>query len=83
MLTLLLSLALSTASPDAAASAPPMTSDTSKPAKAAKPEKICKKVETTGSTVPKRVCRVVTEPAQPAPDAARANTAAPAGGATR
>ena len=38
------------------------------------------KVETTGRTVPKRVCRIVAEPAQPAPDAARAETAAPTGG---
>ena len=80
MLTLLLSLALSAASPDAATAAPSTATDASKPAKPAKPKKVCQKIETIGRTVPKRVCRIVTEPAPPAPDAARADTAAPTGG---
>ena len=80
MLTLFLSLALSSAAPDAATAAPPATPDAAGSTKPAKPKKICQKVETTGRTVPKRVCRIIAEPAQPAPDAARAETAAPTGG---
>lgn len=80
MLTLFLSLALSATSPDTTTAAPPAMSGASQPAKPAKPKKVCQKVETTGRTVPKRVCRIVAEPAQPAPDAARADTAAPTGG---
>lgn len=82
MLTLFLSLALSAASPDSATTAPSAAPGASQPAKPAKPRKVCQKIETIGRTVPKRVCRIVTEPEQPAPDAARADTAAPAGGAS-
>lgn len=47
------------------------------PAKPAKPKKICEKVEVTGSTVPKRVCRIVAEPVKPREEAAQAVTDAP------
>jgi len=47
------------------------------PAKAEKPKKVCEKVEVTGSTVPKRVCRVVAEPAKPKKEATQAATNAP------
>lgn len=82
MLTLFLSLAVSTASLDAATPAPPVTTDVSEPAKPAKPKKVCEKIEVTGSTVPKRVCRIVAEPAKPRPDAARADTPSQTGGTT-
>jgi hypothetical protein len=81
MMILLLSLSLSAASLDAATAAPAATTGVSKPAKPAKPKKVCQKVEVTGSTVPKRVCRIVAEPAKPAPDAARADGALPSDGA--
>ena len=82
MLTLLLTLALSAASPDAATAAPSANPENSKPAKPAKPRKVCEKIEITGSTVPKRVCRTVADPAKPRSEAARADTASQTGGTT-
>lgn len=55
---------------------------TAQPAKPAKPKKVCEKIEITGSTVPKRVCRTVVEPAQPKEEAIRADGAKPQSGAT-
>ncbi|HEV7311128.1 hypothetical protein [Sphingopyxis sp.] len=57
-----------------------MAADT--PAKPAKPKKVCEKVEVTGSTVPKRVCRTVAEPAKPKDEATQAATEKPAADAT-
>lgn len=48
----------------------------------AKPKKVCEKIEITGSTVPKRVCRTVVEPAQPKEEAIRADAVKPQSGAT-
>ena len=73
MISAILSLAL-------AATSANMTADT--PAKPAKPKKVCEKVEVTGSTVPKRVCRTVAEPAKPKDEATQAATEKPAPGAT-
>lgn len=71
MMSLLLSLALAAAG-----------SDTVQPAKPAKPKKVCEKVEITGSTVPKRVCRTVVEPARPKEEAARTDAEKPQSDAT-
>jgi hypothetical protein len=73
MISAILSLAL-------AATSANMAADT--PAKPAKPKKVCEKVEVTGSTVPKRVCRTVAEPAKPKDEATQAATEKPAPGAT-
>ncbi|MGH6649760.1 MAG: hypothetical protein ACREB7_01380 [Sphingopyxis sp.] len=80
MLTLLLSLALSSASMDAAA-AEPIGSQQAQPAKPAKPKKVCQKIEMTGSTVPKRVCRTVEVP-KVETDAANTASGKPAGNST-
>ena len=74
MLSAILSLALAVTS----ATAGPAGEQAAKPAK---PKKICEKVEITGSTVPKRVCRTVVEPTQPK-DEASADTNKPSSGAT-
>jgi hypothetical protein len=71
MMSLLLSLALAAAG-----------SDAGQPAKPAKPKKVCEKVEMSGSNIPKRVCRTVTEPAQPKEEAARTDGDKPQSGAT-
>ncbi|OHD04391.1 MAG: hypothetical protein A2885_00965 [Sphingopyxis sp. RIFCSPHIGHO2_01_FULL_65_24] len=80
MLTLLLSLALSAASPDAAI-VESTGNQQAQPAKPAKPKKVCQKVEMSGSNVPKRICRTVQ-----APKAETGNTIAdsekPAGNST-
>ncbi len=73
MISAILSLAL-------AATSANMAADT--PAKPAKPKKVCEKVEVTGSTVPKRVCRTVAEPAKPKDEATQAATEKSAAGAT-
>ncbi|MCA0208068.1 MAG: hypothetical protein LCH74_03305 [Proteobacteria bacterium] len=74
MISVILSLAFAATSANVAA-------DT--PAKPAKPKKVCEKIEVTGSTVPKRVCRtVVVEPAKPKDEATQAATEKPAPGAT-
>ncbi|MBR2170708.1 hypothetical protein [Sphingopyxis sp.] len=73
MISAILSLALAATSPTVAANSP---------AKPAKPKKVCEKVEVTGSTVPKRVCRTVAEPAKPKDEATQAVVAQPAGGST-
>jgi len=73
MISAILSLAL-------AATSANMAADT--PAKPAKPKKVCEKVEVTGSTVPKRVCRTVVEPAKPKDEATQAATEKPSAGAT-
>jgi hypothetical protein len=73
MISAILSLALAATSPTAAADSP---------AKPAKPKKVCEKIEVTGSTVPKRVCRTVAEPVKPKDEAAQAVVAKPSAGAT-
>ena len=70
MISLLLALSLSTAAPATAAS--PVVSDTDKPAKSVKRKKVCQKIEVTGSSVPKRVCRTVTEPQKAGDDTEQA-----------
>jgi hypothetical protein len=82
MMSLLLSLALSATSMGTTVAEPVAATATSKPAKPAKPKKVCEKIEITGSTVPKRVCRTVVEPAKPAPEATRADNAPQPGGVT-
>ncbi|QCB55267.1 hypothetical protein E5675_13060 [Sphingopyxis sp. PAMC25046] len=72
MISVILSLALAATAANGA--------DTP-PAKAAKPKKVCTKVEVTGSTVPKRVCRIVAEPA-PQKEEAHAADHKPETGAT-
>lgn len=62
MMTMLFSLALAAAStgttgPDAAER--PVGEQ---PAKPAKPKKVCQRIESTGSSVPKKVCRTVQAP---------------------
>ena len=52
------------------------------PAKPAKPKKVCEKVEVTGSTVPKRICRTVVEPVKPKEEATQAVADKPAAGTT-
>lgn len=71
MMSLLLSLALAATG-----------SDSVEPAKPAKPKKVCQKVEITGSTVPKRVCRTVVETAPPKEETVRSDTDKPQQGAT-
>lgn len=78
MMTLLLSLALAAASGDGAGTAAQPAAE--QPAKPPKPKKVCHKIETTGSTVPKRVCRKVQEPKVEA--AAEGAGTATTGGAT-
>lgn len=77
MITLLLSLALSAAS----MAEPAASTGASQSAKPVKPKKVCEKIEVTGSTVPKRVCRTVVEPA-PTAEAARTDAVQPSGGST-
>ncbi|WP_295319230.1 hypothetical protein [uncultured Sphingopyxis sp.] len=72
MISALLSLALAATSTSATDAAP---------AKPVKTKKICEKIEVTGSTVPKRVCRTVTEPAKPKAEAEQAASDAPSAGA--
>lgn len=59
MMTLFLSLALAAASGDPVSSAAATTVQTAKPAKA---KKVCQRIESTGSSVPKKVCRTVKAP---------------------
>ncbi len=73
MISAILSLALMVTSANAADAAP---------AKPAKPKKICEKVESTGSAVPKRVCRTVVEPVKPKEEATQAVVDTPKPGAT-
>lgn len=80
MISLLLALSLSATAPATAAS--PTTTGTEKPAKPAKPKKVCQKVEMTGSSVPKRICRTITEPAKPQNATEQAATDKPATGST-
>lgn len=72
MISLLLALSLSAAAPVVGA---PTLQGADKPAKPVKPKKVCQKIEMTGSSVPKRVCRTVTEPAKPGRDAEQATAA--------
>ena len=58
MMSLLFSLALAAVSSDAAGTAAADAALT-QPAKPAKPKKICERIETTGSSVPKKICRTV------------------------
>lgn len=71
MMSLLLSLALAATG-----------SDTAQPAKPAKPKKVCEKIEMSGSNVPKRVCRTVTEQPKPTDEAARSESKPVSTGAT-
>lgn len=71
MMSLMLSLALAAAG----TGAPP-------PAKPAKPKKVCERVEFSGSNIPKRVCRTVTETTPPKNPTGRADDEKPAGNAT-
>lgn len=60
MMTILLSIALA-----AAGTTTPSAADgtaTEQPAKPAKPKKVCERIESTGSSVPKKVCRTVKAP---------------------
>ncbi|MEQ8310327.1 MAG: hypothetical protein RIA72_06485 [Sphingopyxis sp.] len=75
MISLLLALSLSAAAPATTASPEPHHTD-----KPAKPKKVCQKVEMTGSSVPKRVCRTITEPAKPEDATEQAATEKPATG---
>lgn len=77
MLLTALSLTLAVAS-----AAAPDGTPTTQPAKPAKPKKVCQKIEMTGSTVPKRVCRTVAEPAQTKGEIANSDSEKPQGGAT-
>lgn len=72
MISAILSLALATVAANGAET----------PAKPAKPKKVCEKIEVTGSTVPKRVCRMVVEPVKPKEEAAQAVADKPSAGAT-
>lgn len=76
MISLLLALSLSAAAPEAAGS--PTAHDTDKPAKPMKRKKVCQKIEMTGSSVPKRVCRTVSEPAKPGNETGEAANEKPA-----
>ncbi|WP_077146889.1 hypothetical protein [Sphingopyxis sp. KK2] len=58
MMTILLSLALAAAGTADTADRP-ATEQTAKPAK---PKKVCERIESTGSSVPKKVCRTVKAP---------------------
>mgnify|MGYP001546770639 CR=1 FL=1 len=60
MMTILLSLALAAAG----ATAPDANNSTAaqQPAKPVKPKKVCERIESTGSSVPKKVCRTVKAP---------------------
>lgn len=73
MISAILSLALAATSANVAGDPP---------AKPAKPKKVCEKIEVTGSTVPKRVCRIVVEPVKPKEEAAQAVADEPSAGAT-
>ena len=66
--------ALATASLGSAAepASAPTTVTASKEAKAKKPRKVCRRETSTGSTIPKRICRTVEEPAEPAKEASAA-----------
>jgi len=60
MMILVLSLALAAAGTESAA-----------PAKPARPKKVCERVEMSGSNIPKRVCRTVTETETPKQESPR------------
>ena len=77
MLLTALSLTLAVASATAPDSTP-----TTQPAKPAKPKKVCQKIEMTGSTVPKKVCRTVVEPSPTKGEVANSDSSKPQGGAT-
>jgi len=71
MISLMLSLLLTAAGTEPAASAKP-----------AKPKKVCERVEMSGSNIPKRVCRTVTETTPPKQESPRADADKPSIGAT-
>ena len=73
MISMILSLALASTSANMAGDPP---------AKAAKPKKVCEKIEVTGSTVPKRVCRTAVEPIKPTDEATQTVADKPAAGAS-
>lgn len=76
MISAILSLALAATSANIAGEPP------AKPAKPAKPKKVCEKIEVTGSTVPKRVCRTVVEPIKQNVEGTQAVAERPSAGAT-
>ena len=59
MLTIMLALALTSGNVTGATTVGAAATETAKPSKAPKPKKICERVESTGSAVPKKVCRTV------------------------
>ena len=78
MMSLLFSLALAAASGDPAAAA---TTPGTRAVKPAKPKKVCERIESTGSSVPKKICRTVKAP-QVEIDAANTAPGEPAGNST-
>lgn len=73
MISALISLALAMTSAGATDAAP---------AKPVKPKKVCEKVESTGSAVPKRVCRTVVETVKPKEEATQTTADKPSTDAT-
>lgn len=71
MMSLMLSLALAAAG-----------TEPGQPEKPAKPKKVCERVDMSGSNIPKRVCRTVTETTPPKDESARAEADKPTSGAT-
>jgi hypothetical protein len=59
MMTILLSLAFAAAGTTTPGTDSPATEQAAKPAK---PKKVCERIESTGSSVPKKVCRTVKAP---------------------
>ncbi|KTE21764.1 hypothetical protein ATE67_03655 [Sphingopyxis sp. H050] len=80
MMSMLFSLALAAASANTAENDTRAT--TAPAAKPAKPKKICEKIESTGSAVPKRVCRTVVETVKPKEEATQTVADKPSAGAT-
>ena len=79
MLLTIFSLTLAAAT---ASTAAPDSVPTTQPAKPAKPKKVCQKIEMTGSTVPKKVCRTVVEPAPTKGEVANSDSSKRQGSAT-
>ena len=81
MMTILLSLALA-----AAGTTAPEANDaatTQQSGKPAKPKKVCERIESTGSSVPKKVCRTVKAPTvAPGTGTVEASAEKPAGNST-
>ena len=80
MMFMLFSLVLAATPANAAVS--DTRANTAQTAKPAKPKKVCERIESTGSSVPKRVCRTVVEPAKPKDEPAQVVADKPSAGAT-